>query len=231
MSPPDLQQPVLISLLGGGFVAAFLHAALPTHWLPFVAVGRAQGWKTPTVLGVTAVAALAPMKETELRVVRVNETTGFVDVVETLSDATTTYGEVVDKYFLNQYVLRREGYDFYTLQNDYDTTALLSAPAVQQEYYKIYEGANARDKKLENSLRVVVAVKSITPNPKTSTAVVRFSTENRYADGRVETRADWIATMNYGYVNLPESETDRRLNPLGFQIKSYRVDPEIVAGG
>ncbi len=183
------------------------------------------------LISVTAVAALAPMKETELRVVRVNETTGFVDVVETLSDATTTYGEVVDKYFLNQYVLRREGYDFYTLQNDYDTTALLSAPAVQQEYYKIYEGANARDKKLENSLRVVVAVKSITPNPKTSTAVVRFSTENRYADGRVETRADWIATMNYGYVNLPESETDRRLNPLGFQIKSYRVDPEIVAGG
>lgn len=183
------------------------------------------------LISVTAVAALAPMKETELRVVRVNETTGFVDVVETLSDATTTYGEVVDKYFLNQYVLRREGYDFYTLQNDYDTTALLSAPAVQQEYYKIYEGANARDKKLENSLRVVVAVKSITPNPKTSTAVVRFSTENRYADGRVETRADWIATMNYGYVNLPESETDRRLNPLGFQIKSYRVDPEIVVGG
>ena len=38
MSPPDLQQPVLISLLGGGFVAAFLHAALPTHWLPFVAL-------------------------------------------------------------------------------------------------------------------------------------------------------------------------------------------------
>ena len=26
-------------------------------------------------------------------------------------------------------------------------------------------------------------------------------------------------------------ELNRVLNPLGFQIKSYRVDPEIVAGG
>ena len=44
MTPSDLQQPVLLSLLGAGFVTAFLHAALPTHWLPFVLVGKAQRW-------------------------------------------------------------------------------------------------------------------------------------------------------------------------------------------
>lgn len=60
----DLSQASLLSLLGAGFVVALLHAALPTHWLPFVAVGRAQGWKTPTVLGVTAVAALAHIAST-----------------------------------------------------------------------------------------------------------------------------------------------------------------------
>ena len=31
---PGPEQSVMLSLLGGGFVAAFLHAALPTHWLP-----------------------------------------------------------------------------------------------------------------------------------------------------------------------------------------------------
>ena len=59
MSPPDLQQPVLISLLGGGFVAAFLHAALPTHWLPFVLVGRAQRWSLTRVMTVAVTAGLA----------------------------------------------------------------------------------------------------------------------------------------------------------------------------
>ena len=64
MSPPDLQQPVLISLLGGGFVAAFLHAALPTHWLPFVLVGRAQRWSLMRVMTVAVTAGLAHIAST-----------------------------------------------------------------------------------------------------------------------------------------------------------------------
>ena len=66
MSPPDLQQPVLISLLGGGFVAAFLHAALPTHWLPFVLVGRAQRWSLMRVMTVVVTAGLAHIASTAL---------------------------------------------------------------------------------------------------------------------------------------------------------------------
>ncbi|MBU1347797.1 MAG: hypothetical protein KKA16_12735 [Alphaproteobacteria bacterium] len=66
MSLPDLEQPVLLSLLGGGFAAAFLHAALPTHWLPFVLVGRAQRWTlTRSLLAVTA-AGLAHIATTAL---------------------------------------------------------------------------------------------------------------------------------------------------------------------
>lgn len=64
MSPSDLEQPVLLSLLGGGFVAAFLHAVLPTHWLPFVLVGRAQGWGMGRTLGVAAAAGLAHIVST-----------------------------------------------------------------------------------------------------------------------------------------------------------------------
>lgn len=53
------EQSVLLSLLGGGFVAAFLHAALPTHWLPFVLVGRAQRWSMARTLLAVVVAGLA----------------------------------------------------------------------------------------------------------------------------------------------------------------------------
>ena len=66
MSPSDLQQPVLWSLLGGGFAAAFLHAILPTHWLPFVLVGRAQGWGLTRTLAATALAGLAHIASTAL---------------------------------------------------------------------------------------------------------------------------------------------------------------------
>jgi nickel/cobalt exporter len=32
------------TLAGTGLAVAFIHAAIPTHWLPFVVVARAQGW-------------------------------------------------------------------------------------------------------------------------------------------------------------------------------------------
>jgi hypothetical protein len=46
------------SIAATGFAVAFLHAALPTHWLPFVLVGRAQKWSTGRTLGVTFLAGL-----------------------------------------------------------------------------------------------------------------------------------------------------------------------------
>lgn len=59
MSPSHLEQPILLSLLGTGFATAFLHAALPTHWLPFALVGRAQRWSLPRLLGAVGAAGLA----------------------------------------------------------------------------------------------------------------------------------------------------------------------------
>jgi len=39
-----------------GFAVALLHAAIPTHWLPFVMVGRARGWTQRQVLFAVALA-------------------------------------------------------------------------------------------------------------------------------------------------------------------------------
>lgn len=41
-----------------GFTVAFLHAAIPTHWLPFVLVGRARGWTRTKTIAVTLAAGL-----------------------------------------------------------------------------------------------------------------------------------------------------------------------------
>jgi nickel/cobalt transporter (NicO) family protein len=39
-----------------GFGVAFLHAAIPTHWLPFVLVGRARNWSRAKTMSVTLLA-------------------------------------------------------------------------------------------------------------------------------------------------------------------------------
>jgi ABC-type nickel/cobalt efflux system permease component RcnA len=47
---------VFITLIVTGFIVAFLHAAIPTHWLPFVVAARAQRWNPTKTLVVTGVA-------------------------------------------------------------------------------------------------------------------------------------------------------------------------------
>lgn len=47
---------VFVTLVLTGFAVAFLHAAIPTHWLPFIVAARAQNWNTPKTLTVTGVA-------------------------------------------------------------------------------------------------------------------------------------------------------------------------------
>lgn len=47
---------VLTTIAVTGFGVAFFHAAIPTHWLPFVLASRAQHWNHSRTLGVTALA-------------------------------------------------------------------------------------------------------------------------------------------------------------------------------
>ncbi len=50
----EMNLPVLTTIAVTGFSVAFLHAAIPTHWLPFVLTGRVQKWSRGKTLLVTA---------------------------------------------------------------------------------------------------------------------------------------------------------------------------------
>ncbi len=47
---------LLTTILVFGFGAAFRHAAIPSHWLPFVLVGRTRRWSRARTLGVVLLA-------------------------------------------------------------------------------------------------------------------------------------------------------------------------------
>ena len=51
-----MNQAVFTTIIATGFTVAFLHAAIPTHWLPFVLTGRVQKWNRSKTLLITALA-------------------------------------------------------------------------------------------------------------------------------------------------------------------------------
>jgi ABC-type nickel/cobalt efflux system permease component RcnA len=51
-----MNQTVLTTIALTGFSVAFFHAAIPTHWLPFVLTARVQKWNASKTIAVTALA-------------------------------------------------------------------------------------------------------------------------------------------------------------------------------
>lgn len=52
----SMNQAIFTTIAVTGFTVAFLHAAIPTHWLPFVLTARVQRWNRAKTLIVTALA-------------------------------------------------------------------------------------------------------------------------------------------------------------------------------
>ena len=61
-----MQSAVLTTVAATGFSVAFFHAAIPTHWLPFVLVSRERGWTRGKTLAVTLLAGLGHVALTSL---------------------------------------------------------------------------------------------------------------------------------------------------------------------
>lgn len=57
---------VLAPIALTGFTVAFFHAAIPTHWLPFVLVARARGWSAGRTVAVAVFAGLGHVALTSL---------------------------------------------------------------------------------------------------------------------------------------------------------------------
>jgi ABC-type nickel/cobalt efflux system permease component RcnA len=61
-----MNSPLFSTLAATGFTVALLHTILPTHWLPFVMVGRAQGWTRGKILAVATLAGAGHVAVTTL---------------------------------------------------------------------------------------------------------------------------------------------------------------------
>ncbi len=57
---------MLATVAATGFTVAFFHAAIPTHWLPFVLVARARNWTKARAMGIAALAGMGHVLLTSL---------------------------------------------------------------------------------------------------------------------------------------------------------------------
>jgi putative Mn2+ efflux pump MntP len=56
----------MVTLISGSLILSLLHAIIPNHWLPIVAIGKKENWSLREVLEVTVISALSHVASTLL---------------------------------------------------------------------------------------------------------------------------------------------------------------------
>jgi len=174
-----------------------------------------------------AVAALTPLKTVEPFVIRVDNSTGIVDVVSALTSTAGTYDEAVTKYFAAKYVRAREGYVWSEAPENFRTVALLSTQTEQDRFASHYRGSNPDSPQVTygRSATAKIHIASISLINQNVVSVRYMRTVTRGDEVRT---SHWVATLTYAYANAPMSSTDRLVNPLGFVVSEYHADPEAI---
>lgn len=179
------------------------------------------------LVSVIAVAGLTPLKSTELKIIRMDNVTGIVDVVTEIPNAKTNYSEAVNKYFAQLYIRYREGYSRELAEEYYATVGILSGGAEQRRYAEYFNPKNPQSpiNVFGSNARVKTRVKSVS-FIKDNVALVRYTKEIERGASERPSITHWAATLVFKYSGAPMDEKDRAVNPLGFQVTEYRNDPD-----
>lgn len=167
-------------------------------------------------------------KPTPPVVIKDNTATGDVQVIDVARSGTVTFGELEARAALRNYVKKRETYDWYTIQDDYDTVSLMNSPREQALYASLYDRKNSPQNVLTDKFRVMVEPGAITFVGSTaqvffSKKIISLSTQGSSTQVPPKTEY-WVATITYEMGDLPSKSNEQVLNPTGFRVTSYSVD-------
>ena len=185
-----------------------------------------------TAVAVVALMLLMPLKRVEPFVIRVDNTTGIVDVVPVFVGE-APMSEVVTRYLLDHYLTVCERFNFSTAESDYEECSSFHAPARHQEWMALWDRTNPNSplNVHRDGTSVRVQVSSITFFDRSSgvedLAQVRFVKTTRSGNGG-EQISQWIATVQYVYATPATDPRMRRWNPLGFKVVDYRTEAEAL---
>lgn len=190
------------------------------------------GWACAIVVAV-ALMLLMPLKRVDPFVIRVDNTSGLVDVVPVFVGR-AEMPEVVTRYFLDHYVSVCERFNHATAESDYEECGAFHTPQRNQAWYAQWNRSNPASplNAYRDGTTIRAQVTSVSfftrADGVEDLAQVRYIKGKRASDGAEEQRSYWIATIQFAYGEPSKEPKVRRWNPLGFRIIDFRPEPEVL---
>lgn len=183
-------------------------------------------------MAITALIILLPLKTTDIELWSVDKQTGRYDYMTRIKARDIASEKALAQAFAARYVKIREGYNYFSLQRDYDEVQLFNSDSVNKDYLDEFNGSQAPDV-IFNKADVVVSVDIISNVHAPATAPDHLATLRikrtlrRIADNSVKTDI-WNIRLTYRYLPRKQlTDSQREVNPLGFIVTSYQRDKEL----
>ena len=182
------------------------------------------------VLGI-AIVVMMPLKTVDYRLLTIDPQTGMTDIVQPLSDAKTlSYGEALDKHWLSRYIITRGSYQWQTIQDAFDYIKLTSRHDVFSAYNSAIKADSSPLRVFKEHKKIRMRDVAISFLPTTQDQMLAQVSFTRVVVSNDDTPdvsyepTKWSATVTFDYLKDINKASERLLNPLGFQVTSYRED-------
>jgi type IV secretion system protein VirB8 len=215
----------------------FQHILVQRNVLAFITLASLLG----SITCVIMVARIAAIKTVEPYVVQVDDKSGIVQLVEPIARNKYAANEMVDRFFVAQYIGSRESYNVSLLRHNYNIVRVMSTVPVFTNFRRDVNpsvptspAALLGDDGMRTvRIRSVAYIQNppipdgpleVTP-PKIMQA--RIELRDTRDDGQ-EVIENFVVTVTFEYAQLQLNEEERLINPLGFTVTSYQIQREIA---
>ncbi|HHJ0980940.1 TPA: virB8 family protein [Escherichia coli] len=204
-------------------------------------IKRVYGWVAVIgilfgLLSLIALIVMLPLKRVDTRIFMVDSMTGAQEEIVSVKGGELSENTTLARFFVQKYISWREGYNYFRLQQDYDTVLLYSNDAVGNEYNQLFKGDNKDNPKNiyhkgEQTAQVTVLSKMITdssnPTDPDKTAIVRFKKVIKDVTSNTSRPEYWNARLTFRITPQNKAKIgDVDDNPLGFVVTSYQAEKE-----
>jgi len=203
--------------------------------------GERRAWRVAgaatlcMMLCAAAVVLLFPLVRISPFLVRVDNSTGIVDVVPMMA-VPIDPGVAVTRYLLTHYVTVCERFNSASAESDYAECGAFQTAQLNQAWYARWNPTNPASPlnlyKDGSTMRANVVSVSFFRRASglADLAQVRYVKNLRRASGGAEEATHWIATIQYAYASPSKDVRTRSLNPLGFKVLDFSPEPEVIGG-
>ena len=173
--------------------------------------------------GMIFVNHVVSSRSLEPYIIEVEEKTGIPTIVERLTVKEFTGNELMKQYFINKYILAAAGYDARTYSKDLETVRVFSSSSVFKDYrFRVNARVLGTGTRIDPQIKTIEFIKN-------NESTIRVSTKTILGKNKKPIEGSQLITVTFSFdPNIQLNLRERMLNPLGFQIRSYKAVDELI---